>query len=58
MVFADEFDGTAVDRRKWAIHSNAEADRRLGNKGSQQLEVAHLECMSVRDGLLICARGC
>ncbi|RZT27872.1 hypothetical protein EV649_1646 [Kribbella sp. VKM Ac-2569] len=34
LVFADEFDGTAIDRTKWAIHSNAEADQCLGNKGT------------------------
>ncbi|TCO47161.1 glycosyl hydrolase family 16 [Kribbella antiqua] len=52
LVFADEFDGTAIDPGKWAIHSNAEADRCLGNKGNQQLEWHTWDALSVRDGLL------
>jgi beta-glucanase (GH16 family) len=52
LVFADEFDGTAIDRTKWAIHSNAEADQCLGNKGNQQLEWHTWDALSVRDGML------
>jgi len=52
LVFADEFDGTAIDRAKWAIHSNAEADQCLGNKGNQQLEWHTWDALAVSDGKL------
>ncbi|MFG1905944.1 family 16 glycosylhydrolase [Kribbella sp. NPDC048928] len=52
LVFADEFDGTAVDRAKWAIHSNAEGDQCLGNKGNEQLEWHTWDALSVSDGKL------
>ncbi|MGW5188407.1 glycoside hydrolase family 16 protein [Kribbella sp. NPDC004138] len=52
LVFADEFDGTAIDRTKWAIHSNAEADQCLGNKGNQQLEWHTWDMLAVSDGKL------
>ncbi|HZX01969.1 MAG TPA: glycoside hydrolase family 16 protein, partial [Kribbella sp.] len=52
LVFADEFDGTAIDRTKWAIHSNAEGDQCLGNKSNDQLEWHTWDALSVRDGKL------
>ena len=52
LVFADEFDGTAIDRTKWAIHSNAEADQCLGNKNNQQLEWHTWDALSVSNGKL------
>ncbi|WP_206685863.1 glycoside hydrolase family 16 protein [Kribbella qitaiheensis] len=52
LVFADEFDGTAIDRAKWAIHSNAEADGCLGNNGNQQLEWHTWDALSVGNGVL------
>lgn len=52
VVFADEFDGSAIDRSKWAIHSNAEADQCLGNKGNQQLEWHTWDALAVSDGVL------
>ena len=38
LAFRDEFSGTKINRDKWSIHSNAEGDQCLGNKGNQQLE--------------------
>jgi hypothetical protein len=52
VIFADEFDGTAIDRGKWSIHSNAEADRCLGNKGNQQLEWHTWDALAVGGGVL------
>jgi beta-glucanase (GH16 family) len=52
VVFADEFDGSAIDRAKWAIHSNAEADQCLGNKGNQQLEWHTWDALAVGNGVL------
>ncbi|TWD82342.1 glycosyl hydrolase family 16 [Kribbella amoyensis] len=52
LVFADEFDGSAIDRDKWAIHSNAEADQCLGNKGNQELEWHTWDALSVANGVL------
>ncbi|WP_086819415.1 family 16 glycosylhydrolase [Allokutzneria sp. NRRL B-24872] len=53
IAFADEFDGTEVDRGRWTIHSNAEADNCLGNKGNQQLEWHTWNALSVREGKLV-----
>jgi beta-glucanase (GH16 family) len=53
LVFADEFDGTSIDRTKWAIHSSAETDQCLGNKGNnEQLEWHTWDALSMRDGKL------
>lgn len=51
-AFADEFEGNEVDRSKWSIHSDAEADRCLGNKGNQQLEWHTWDALSVADDAL------
>ncbi|MGC4943942.1 glycoside hydrolase family 16 protein [Kribbella sp. DT2] len=52
LVFSDDFDGTAIDRSRWSIHSNAEADRCLGNKNNQQLEWHTWDALSVANGVL------
>ena len=51
-TFRDEFNGTAVDWRKWADRSSAEADNGHGNKGNQQLEWNHGRNCSVANGQL------
>ena len=38
MAFSDEFDGTSLDRSRWADQSTAEPDEGHGNQGNQQLE--------------------
>jgi beta-glucanase (GH16 family) len=38
LVFADEFEGTSLDRSKWTDDSSAEADDGHGNKDNDQLE--------------------
>lgn len=38
LTFSDEFDGAALDARRWADHSSAESDEGRGNPGNQQLE--------------------
>jgi beta-glucanase (GH16 family) len=52
VVFGDEFDGDQLDRAKWTIYSNAEADQCLGNPGNQQLEWHTWESLAVADGQL------
>lgn len=52
LAFADEFDGDQIDRTKWSIHSNAEAEDCLGNKGNEQLEWHTWDALSVADGQL------
>lgn len=52
VAFGDEFDGTQLDRSKWTIYSDAEADQCLGNKGNEQLEWHTWESLSVGDGQL------
>lgn len=51
-AFADEFDGDSIDKSKWSIHSDAEADQCLGNKGNKQLEWHTWDALSVADGRL------
>ncbi|MEE1788789.1 glycoside hydrolase family 16 protein [Streptomyces sp. SP17BM10] len=55
--FADEFDGTALDRAKWSYQSEAEADWSAaplgtGNPGNQQLEFDQPANCGVSGGLL------
>jgi beta-glucanase (GH16 family) len=38
MAFSDEFDGTSLDRSRWADQSTAEPDEGRGNPANQQLE--------------------
>lgn len=38
MVFSDEFEGSTLDRGRWADFSTAEPDAGRGNPGNQQLE--------------------
>src|SRR5882724_4835076 len=38
LAFADEFDGAALDRSRWADTSSAEPDGGRGNLDNQQLE--------------------
>ncbi|SFQ53740.1 Glycosyl hydrolases family 16 [Amycolatopsis arida] len=52
VTFADEFTGDRVDRTKWTIYSDAEADRCLGNKGNQQLEWHTWDALAVGGGVL------
>ncbi|SDM23599.1 glycoside hydrolase family 16 protein [Allokutzneria albata] len=53
-AFADEFDGTEIDRNRWSIHSDAEGDRCLGNKGNnEQLEWHTWNALALRDGKLV-----
>jgi beta-glucanase (GH16 family) len=38
LVFSDEFEGSTLDRERWADFSTAEPDAGRGNPGNQQLE--------------------
>ncbi|MFJ9610067.1 family 16 glycosylhydrolase [Kitasatospora sp. NPDC101176] len=55
--FADDFDGTALDRTKWSYQSDAEADWSTtplgtGNPGNQQLEFDQPANCAVAGGML------
>jgi len=52
LLFADEFDGDAVDWTGWADSSSAEADDGHGNLDNQQLEWNQAANCAVSDGLL------
>jgi beta-glucanase (GH16 family) len=53
LMFSDEFDGTALDRKRWADHSSAEPDMGRGNPGNQQLEWNQEANCTVRDDELL-----
>lgn len=52
LAFEDDFDGSAVDRRKWAGTSSSQADDGQGNKDNEQLEWNQDDNCSVADGRL------
>ncbi|HEV7962591.1 MAG TPA: glycoside hydrolase family 16 protein [Actinoplanes sp.] len=52
MAFSDEFDGTSLDRSRWADRSSAEPDEGRGNQGNQQLEWNQAANCRVADGEL------
>ena len=53
LMFSDEFDGTALDRKRWADQSSAEPDMGHGNPGNQQLEWNQAANCTVRNDELV-----
>jgi len=52
LIFDEEFNGTKIDKSKWADHSSAETDAGHGNLGNLQLEWNSFDNMSVSNGAL------
>jgi beta-glucanase (GH16 family) len=53
LMFSDEFDGTSLDRKRWADQSSAEPDMGRGNPDNQQLEWNQAANCTVGDNELV-----